>query len=918
MIRLLHPEALLLLPVAVLLLRSRLWPRPLVGALRLLLLALLCLLLAQPFAPGPDDGRDIVLLVDRSRSMPDLRARTDELLRDLGSAMQPGDRVGVVAFARRTNVEQLPQAPPRSCAFDRDCGIDGTDLAAAIDAGMAMIAPGRQGSLLLLSDGEDTGGDPRGSARAALRQGIRIDTMLVRGRAGDAVAVLDLQAPGETAIGEVVPVSAWVWAAKAQTVGFELRRDGEPVATGEAELRAGRNLLQFRQVLTVPGVHDFLLQLQAAADQEPANDRGEVAVRATAPPRLLCVTPDGRSDRLTASLQASGLQVVVAAPATAPLQPNQLDGFAAVVLEDVAAGDLPSGALVALKRYVRDFGGGLLMTGGKASYGVGGYYKSAVEDVLPVTLELREEQRRFGLAMAIALDRSGSMAAPAGNVTKMDLADSGTASAVELLSPIDSVAVIAVDSAAHVVVGMTSARDKQQIAATARTIESMGGGIFIGAALHAAAEELAKASQQNKHIVLFADAADSEEPTDYQTFVPALVKAGVTVSVIGLGSATDSDAALLEEIARLGKGRSQFVADPTDLPRVFAQETIQVAKSAMVEEPCAVRTLAGIVGIGALQGVQFPQVGGYSLAWARPQAEVGLLTVDEQRAPLLTFWQCGLGRSAAFLGEVDGPLSGGLADWPGFGDFFVTLGRWLAGSAGSAQIFGEFRRDGDVGIVHIEVDPAQVPLLDRTRGVVVTPDGQSRDLVFTRRGAATLEARVPLAHDGVYRAAVQVGDATLRLAPVCLPYSPEFAPITDVRAGERLLGELAATTGGSVDPTVAQILAGERHATGMADISWMFAVLAVVILLAEIAVRRLDLQLPMPRRRLSRSRTVAAAKSAPTAPAAVTPTSLAPPPRPPAKPPLIVPTPAPPGSQSSPPADGILSALERARRRSQR
>jgi hypothetical protein len=318
----------------------------------------------------------------------------------------------------------------------------------------------------------------------------------------------------------------------------------------------------------------------------------------------------------------------------------------AVVLENVPAGKLPSGGLAALASFVEDFGGGLLMTGGKASFGAGGYRRSRVEDVLPITLEVRQEQRRFALAMAIALDRSGSMSAATGDGrTKMDLADLGACAAVELLGPRDSLSVIAVDSAPHVVVPITPIADADGIMERIRSIESQGGGIFIGEALHAAADQLAAAPQQNKHIVLFADAADSEEPTDYATFVPALVDAGVTVSVIGLGSESDSDAKLLQDIARLGGGRVFFTSDASDLPRVFAEETIQVARSSFVEEPTPGRMLPDLIGLGEMPAGEFPTLGGYSVGYVREGTTVGVLGEGEsdEPVPLLSFRQAGLG-----------------------------------------------------------------------------------------------------------------------------------------------------------------------------------------------------------------------------------------------------------------------------------
>jgi hypothetical protein len=520
-------------------------------------------------------------------------------------------------------------------------------------------------------------------------------------------------------------------------------------------------------------------------------------------------------------------------------------------------------------------------------------------------MEMREQQRRFGLAMAIALDRSGSMQIAVGSETKMQLADRGAATAIELLSPIDAVAVIAVDSAPHVVVPMQQVADKAASGAKVRQIESMGGGIYIGAALHAAAEQLSRSSQQNRHILLFADAADSEEPADYKTFVPELVKAGVTVSVIGLGSATDSDSKLLEEIAKLGQGRCQFVADATDLPRVFAQETIQVARSSMVEEPAAVLVLPALRTLGDMPDT-FPQIGGYSMAWRRPRAELALQTADDEKAALLAHWQVGLGRAAAFLGEADGPVSGGLADWERYADFFGTLVRWLCGGQ-TPGLFVEARREGSVGVISLEVEAPLAASLDTARGVLTTPDGRSLDLLLERVEPSRLVARVPLEADGIYRAAVAVAGNTLRVPPLCLPYSPEWAVQPDPRAGERVLRRLALSTGGSVQPTVDAVIAGPRRSLGRIDLGPWCAAIAVGVLLLEILVRRLDVVMPAIALPRLRRRGAVVAKSAPAPKQVGKEVAPAPPETAPAPPPE--PTPA---------EGGVLGALTRAKKRSGR
>ncbi len=848
MIRFEHPEIFLLGLVVLLVFGKRLHAGRAVTTLRVVLLGLLLGLLAGPLRLDHAAGRDLILVVDRSRSVPpessDALAEYAALAKE---HLQPGDRIGVISFGREAVVEQ---SPTEDFTFRTPEGVvdpDGTDIAAALEAALGVIAPGRQGSVLLLSDGEATGRGASAAARQSLRRGIRIDAVPLRRPGAFDLAVEDIALPGEVATGEPFQVSVWVRADRPVEAPFTLLRDGKPIASGTRAFRRGLNRLRFQDAIRAPGVHRYEVRCDVGEDRILENNRARGAVRVTGPFRVLAITPQGREDRLTRSLRAAGLAVTVHAPAGAPLSLDALDGVRAVILEDIPLEDLPRDAPVALRAYVRDLGGGLLMTGGRASFGPGGYYRSPIEEVLPVSMEIREEERKFSLAMAIALDRSGSMSMriPTGE-TKMDLANLGAIAAVEMLGRRDSVAVIAVDSAAHIVVPLTRAADKPPILDAIRSIESMGGGIFTYTALRAAANELRSASQGTKHIVVFADARDAEEPGDYKTFVPQLRKAGVTVSVIGLGSDTDVDADFLKDLAKLGGGRCFFGDDPMDLPRMFAQETIQVARSSIVEEPTGIAVVPDIVAVGALQGGAFPTVGGYSIAYLKPGAQRGLVTKDDTGAPLLAFQQAGLGRSAAYLGIADGPLAGGVATWGGYSDFFATLVRWLAGTEAVRDVYAEVTRRGHEAIVSVEVESHREDLLGGIEARMLGPDGTPQALLLTRVGDTRLEARMPLPREGIYRPVLKLADGRfLRLPALTLPYSPEFEPRLDPAEGERTLRDLVRIAGGRLDPPAEALLAGSRASTGVTPLGAWFAWAALAVLLLEILVRRLRPQVPL-------------------------------------------------------------------------
>ena len=49
-----------------------------------------------------------------------------------------------------------------------------------------------------------------------------------------------------------------------------------------------------------------------------------------------------------------------------------------------------------LRDATRDLGIGLGMIGGELSFGAGGYYRSPIEEALPVTMDLKKDQRLPG------------------------------------------------------------------------------------------------------------------------------------------------------------------------------------------------------------------------------------------------------------------------------------------------------------------------------------------------------------------------------------------------------------------------------------------------------------------------------------------------------------------------------------------
>ncbi len=817
---------------------------------------LLLLALAGPLYNLGGKGVDVIVVADRSRSMSEQAlANVAELIHNLDRNRGDGDRVGIVAFGASSQIERIPSGSAMFAGFSKPVNVDGSDLNVAIQSAINLAEDKRPTRILVLSDGEANGIDPNSAARRARELKIPIDyRVFSRVKVGD-VAIESLNIPEEISPREPFQFSVFVQADRAATGKLVIKREGRIISTATHTFSIGRNRLLFRDLVDHPGFVTYEAELILEGDPVQENNRGEAGLRVNAGPRLLVLNADGREGNLVRALRAGRIDVDVYKADQFNVSQDTLDPYRAVIIENLPAGVFGRTGMEQLAQYVEDLGGGLLLTGGKRSFGVGGYFNSPLDEILPVSMEIREEHRKNRLALAIALDRSGSMAAPvSGGKTKMDLANLGTAECVRLLSTGDSVAIIAVDSAPHTVQKLIPVKNAEAIANKALGIQSMGGGIFVYEALVAAGNELMKAEQSTKHIILFSDAADSEEPGAYKSLLAKYDKAGITVSVIGLGTVKDPDARLLEDIAKLGNGNIMFTQDAAELPRLFTEDTMSVARSSFVEKDektqpdgIAAQQLLDSRLIGDWGGAGFPKIDGYNLSYLKPEATMGVVTLDEYRAPLSAFWYRGLGRAAALTVEMDGEFSGDLIDWEGYSDFVITHARWLLGNESSNEVFVKIKREGQDAVATIDLDP------DRpNRGgnevpqMIVVPPGTDRQETinpdFVWVGPDTLQARFRLARMGTYRTLIKTGKREFQRGPaLSLPYSPEFAPRPGMPSGKELLTEIASLTGGKVRTDVLEVFRNSPRSPKKVSLIPYLLGMTLLLLLIEIAGRRLSL-----------------------------------------------------------------------------
>jgi Ca-activated chloride channel family protein len=792
------------------------------------------------------DRLTVVVAIDRSRSIdlvPGAESRINQELTVAEQGMREGDRIGTLAFAADAMVEDplrerghLP-APQRA-----ELARDGTDLGAAIRRGLAEVPPDSAARIVLLSDGVSTRGDALGEAALAAAAGVRIDVVPLDQRKLEDIRVVAVSAGGRVSEGEAIDLRIVTASAHDADVELRVYRDGQLVRQGDVSIAAGEDVVHLREVASLPGLHRYDVELSAKdqrQDEAAEDNRGSAFVRVTGQASALVLERDKPlAAPLVHALESAGFKVQ---SGDATQVPGDAAGFALydlIVLSDISAVDLAPEQIAALASYVRDLGGGLLLMGGERSLGPGGYGKTPIEEISPVSFDVKQERRRASLAEVIAVDYSGSMGAPVGSQTKLDLANEAAVRSMDLLGAGDRLGVMHVDTAVQWTIPLGEIKDKAAMAKAVRAVGVGGGGIYVDVSLQAGYAALRKETVQLKHLLLFADGSDAEERARAFSLVSDAKAHGITTSVVALGKGPD--VADLERMSKLGDGRFYLIEDATRLPAVFAQETVLAARSSINEVPFRPAVAAQSPVLRGVELSQAPNLTGYVVTIPKGRAQVAL--TGPEGDPLLASWSVGVGRAAVFTSDYKDRWGQAWTSWGGAERLFGQLGRDLSRHAENPRARLEADTTGGELRLRASVtdERGRSESLRRLVAKVTAPDGSSSSIPLDAVGAGLYGATVPATRPGAYVATL-VDEQTQTLeatSGAVLTLGDELRPTGTDRA---LLRRIAAQSGGKTRDTLAGIFL-DRDAERFAYTSlspWLLCIAAFGLLLA-VAARRLS------------------------------------------------------------------------------
>ena len=809
-------------------------------AVRGALVVVLCLTLFRPTMPRWVDRINVVFLLDHSDSVSlAARERAYRFAAEAVKHEKAADRHSVIVFGEQAVVDQPlgakgPLERPKVQVAAR-----GTNLFQAIQLALATLPPGQANRVVLLTDGRQTAGNGVSAAQAAKDGGTDVFYVAAPLTFSQEVAAESMVLPQEVKFGEPFQAKVVAWSLKDTEGRLSLFRNGEFLGAQVVRLNAGKNVFSYRQSLETSGIHVYQASLEVDGDTIEDNNRavGTIVVRGR--PQVLLADKDrSHAQSLAGALRSQNIDVAVVEPAQIPKDVAGLQKYDGVILANVSSLKLTKVQMEQIRDYVRDHGGGLIMVGGEESFGLGGYYRTPIEEALPVTMEVKQKVEIPSLAVVLSIDRSGSMAMSTDEkVTKLDLAKEAAHLVVDLLDERNEVGVMSWDTEFLWDVPIRQAKDKSAIHHAIATIKA-GGGTDGYPALKESYAVLFDRPALLKHVIFLSDGQMTRG--DFSGLLRRMAKDKITVSTVAIGK--DADLQLMVDVAKWGRGRFYYTEDSQTIPRIFTLETQLASKASLVEQPFKPQLTAP--AHEAMQDIDWkavPPLGGYVASTLKSTAD--LVLMSHQEDPVLATWRYGLGRSAAFTSDAKAKWGVLWLRWRDFNKFWAQLTRWTLRSGSRSDTVALVERHDDVGEVVVDAIDGKgefINFLDAQVGVVA-PNRERTVIDLEQVAPGRYRGRFPAPQEGVYL----IGMAQRRdervvgsqLAGLVVPYAEE---LRDLGVDEAALREMSELTGGGPlnDPREA-FLKSRRQSRIAVDIwPWMVGLVAVLIV-PEIALRRL-------------------------------------------------------------------------------
>ncbi len=826
--------------------------------LRCLVAVLLILAMSGISVDKHKDITTTIFLVDVSDSMKAHQEEIQNYLAKTISDMPDKNRMGVVAFGADSKVEQFVTDQRIFTELGTHPVTTATNVENAITAALSLFPDDTAKRIVLISDGQENEGSMLNMSSALQTQNVELAVIPMEWEIGEEVYVDNLTVPDTIREGDQYAITVNVVSNVDTDATVSLYSGRTMKGTEDVYLTAGENQFVFYDTADSDGFRSYRVEVKASHDTLTVNNEYSTYAQIESKARILVVEGQkGEGAAFEKMLQAAGVLYDMVTPTGVPADLNQMLEYKTIVLLNVYYDDLKEGFVNNIKGYVKDYAGGLIVTGGDNSYALGNYRGTPLEEVLPVNVDLEGERQIPKMEIDLVIDHSGSMSmtAEGSAATSLDLAKAAAIKALESLRKTDRIGVLAFDDMYTWVVDPQAADHIDEITQKIGSIE-IGGGTNIYPAVEQAVSSIAQSDAQIKHVILLTDGEDTYN--DYEDLISKINDNNITLSTVAVGEGANVQ--LMSSLAEACNGRYYYTDISQGLPRIFAKEVFIATKEYLINEEFTPVIAANNDMIRNFAD-GFPTLKGYIAATAKPTATTVLASPKED--PVLSEWQYGLGKCIAWNSDVTGEWSGNFTTWDRYVEFWKGILDYSITKTDLGDDSLSVKQEGSTA--YIEYTTKDYDANTKITGVCTDEKGNTVQLEFDPVTPGTYKAEITTDEVGVYNIALKnaSGDETVKSVntATAMQYSAEyrFSSSTDS------LSKLTTLVGGhELTMNDVVFLPMEHTVKAKVNIGTLLVLSALVLFMLDVVERRLNLdllaKLKWPRRQIEVETKIAAEK----------------------------------------------------------
>lgn len=746
------------------------------------------------------------------------------------------DKVGIITFGQNGEIEYPLRDDLESIEFQTKPNGGLSNIEKGLKIAQTLLPDDSMRRIVLLTDGEENTGNSSLEASLIKNKDISFKIYSPEKIQREDVQLKGIDVPSKLYENQEFDIVIEIFSNVKTKGRLSLYRDNELSGEREINIEKGKNRFVFSDVAQGSGFKTYKAVITSPVDSLTQNNEYSTFTEIQGTPRILLIEGEsGQGREIYKLLEASSIEVDYIKDKEAPISLSELVKYKTIVMSDVSLEHIEGGFLNSLKSYVRDYGGGLLVSGGENSFALGGYYKTPLEEILPVDMEMKVKGEVPSLGLMLVIDKSGSMEGGQFGINKMEIAKEAAIKAVNSLKPKDKIGVIAFDGTAQWVVRLSTTDDEESIKSAIGAIRA-GGGTSILPALDEAYLALKDADTKLKHIILLTDG--QAESTGYEVLMDNIKEEGITVSTVAVGG--DSDTRLLEWIAGTGNGRYYFADEFSSIPEIFTKETF-LASKAYINNRSFTPVISNIHDIISPFHEGIPNLDGYIGASSKERATT--ILISDVGDPILVSWQYGLGRTVAWTSDLNGSWSGEYLSTQEGIDFIKNMIEWTFPRASSDTIAFETVNNGDEQeIIVTNIDEFHQDI--STVATIIAPDLNTFDIELVPSKPGEYRGNFPVSNKGVYIVKVNQykdGDIVNSSNNVVLSnYSKEY----DMTSNMNILEVLKNRSGGEFITNPNEVFIDDLDRVyGSRELYPLLISMALVLFIFDIGIRRLNLGL---------------------------------------------------------------------------